>query len=493
MQEKTKKRISVIAMLAAVLAGFLIQLLLPGLGVRAYANDDYVSVDITKTPARSDLVSMKKDNLSFISDKENIFITMSQYFDLNGNPRTYLYLNYVGDHENDSLSVSLSTATSDKNYKITEEFKTYDLALIDKDSQCNWCKYEISDLPNLDYSTRRYYLSEIIINGKDKIKIDQVFIYNGLSNKTIKVFNQEIETITITDSLVKFFCYGDENDFLKSWGYKGLYEANSEKVSYSDCFYIFFNTDKEMDTLMECEISFQTFKYTICWDTGGYMNFPVTYKVGQALQNGTYSGPGSNLLNGNSNSITSLSETQIVTVEPGTELVSYETEGWFGKYDTQYRELDKIMDLKGDLATHGAKYTFYDEASSYDWGVEFATFNKTVQSTWDVDNVFNEFFVDGTSVYEVAILRLKFVTDGVVHNCYAVDVPDDDFVGEAVDDGESSLFEDVFDDFTSILSLVVIVIALAAVAPAIKPVCEGLVTIIRLPFDLIASLFKKRK
>ena len=50
-------------------------------------------IDITFTGVRADLASMGEDKLSCLSDSYCIFIAMSQYYDLQGNLRSYLYFN----------------------------------------------------------------------------------------------------------------------------------------------------------------------------------------------------------------------------------------------------------------------------------------------------------------------------------------------------------------------------------------------------------------
>ena len=58
--------------------------------VPVMAADD---IDITSSTVRADLASMGEDKLSYVSDNYCIFIAMSQYYDLQGNLRSYLYFN----------------------------------------------------------------------------------------------------------------------------------------------------------------------------------------------------------------------------------------------------------------------------------------------------------------------------------------------------------------------------------------------------------------
>ena len=176
-------------------------------------------IDITSSTVRADLVSMGEDKLSYVSDSHCIFIAMSQYYDLQGNLRSYLYFNlptWAAKYQ-DGLCVSISTAVSDANYNITESFANYDLKFVNNDS--TWYKYEILGLPNVDKTTRRYNIAEIIAKEAQtslNFYVNETYIFHGIENDTIEVFNQEVEMITITDKEVKFYCYGDgENLFFR--------------------------------------------------------------------------------------------------------------------------------------------------------------------------------------------------------------------------------------------------------------------------------------
>ena len=99
--------------------------------------------------------------------------------------------------------------------------------------------------------------------------------------------------------------------------------------------------------------------------------------------------------------------------------------------------------------------------------------------------------VEGTSVYDVAVLKLTYVKDGQTYNAYAVTKPTSNITGSSSDSHTS--FLDDFGEYGKYIGVIFLIIVFAALAPCIKPVSEGLVAIIRLPFDLIASIFKKKK
>ena len=487
MQEKTKKRISAIAIFAAVLAGILIQLFIPGLGVRSEAAE-YMDQDITKTSARSDIMSMGQDKLSFMSDKDIIFIAMSQYYDLDHNLRTYIYLNFPLSIYDD-LKVSLSTSVSDDNYEINEVFKDYELKLIDNDNQCNWCKFEVLGLSNLDVSTRRYNLSNLKQGEITLLEIDNVYIFNGISNDSIQVFRQEVETITITNKEVEFFCYGEAEDF--GIFFEDLDTSMSYFNKYTDSFFIFFNTDKEIEDLLEIEIEFTEYKYGIMWETFCDMRFAHTEEMCSGVVSGTYNGLLSDSIDFDyeGHYFEKNEKATTTVIKPGKTTVSSSDSKWFGKYDTKYEEIDNIYDLR-DYVSNGSSFEFKEQAQLYRWAVNFANYTKIGDNPSNLDwPYWGWMFVEGKGVTDTAILRLKFVTDGVVHNCYAVDVPTDEFSGNAA----TTDIDSTYDKLISVIFLVIIVVALGAAAPAIKPIIEGVVEIVKMPFSIIGSIFKNNK
>ena len=99
---------------------------------------------------------------------------------------------------------------------------------------------------------------------------------------------------------------------------------------------------------------------------------------------------------------------------------------------------------------------------------------------------------------DVAILRLKFRTSGIVHNCYAVDVPTDDFTGESAE--VDTKFEEWFEKILALVGILVLVVIIGYLLPVFKALFEGLgvilkwiLVIISLPFRLLGSLFRTKK
>ena len=271
---KTKKIINKISAILLLIITVFTLLITP---LTAYASTTKSSnVDITTSSVRDDLASMDEDKLSYYSQYTNIFIAMSQYYDKDENLRTYVYFNYVGDTST-PLQIYLSVATKDSNDNITEDFQYYELSFVNNDS--TWVKYEVLGLPNIENVTRRYKIAGIYSEHSAICEIDETYIFHGLSNDSIEVFNQEIETITITEKEVRFFCYGEESKWYEFWGIDGLLGNNKK---YTDAWYIFFNTDKPMDDLLEIEITYKPYDYHIQFLAGCNMSYEITDEV---LQN----------------------------------------------------------------------------------------------------------------------------------------------------------------------------------------------------------------
>ena len=450
-----------------------------------YAASD---IDITTSSVREDLASMGEDKLSYVSDQYCIFIAMSQYYDPEGNLRSYVYFNFPtwANGYIDDLSINISTSVSDENYNITENYSEYRLRYINNES--TWYKYEILGLTNLEETTRRYHIQEIFVNDGSGVSldflVDEVYIFNGITNDSIQVFNEEIETITITDKEVVSYCYGDgENIFFQET------TLMNPKDIYTDAWYIFFNTDKKIDTLMEVELTYTQYDYHLYHSVYGVTkDSAVTEAVIADMKDGADFTSGKSYVN--------YHDPTVSIIEPGKTKVSYTDNKWFGKYDTYYEELDNIMDLKDYQAQDSDNFIFTDYAEKYTWGVHFKDTERQFED-WVTDMPIG-INLDGSGMSDVAILRLKFKTSGIVHNCYAVDTPTDDFTGESAE--VDTKFEEWFEKIFSLIGILVFVVIIGYLLPVFKALFEGvgvilkwILVIISLPFRLIGSLFRTKK
>jgi len=489
MRTNIKKRIATFLLLFALVLTIGGELYLSLFSVEARAE----GVDITTSSVRDDLASMDKDNLSNLSSDKNIFIGMSQYYDKDEKLRTYLYFNYIGSL-NTKLFVSLSASDKDENNQIVDIEKTYPLSYVNSES--TWVKYEILDLPNLDFVTRRYRLFDIVTSDNTSIlNIDETFIFHGISNNSIEVFHQEVETITITDKQVSFFCYGEESGYFDFWGKDDVLGNNK---TYTDAFYIFFNTDKEIDNLIEVEVVYKPYNYHI--QEQGYVKMSTGFTEGY-LNN--------RIEKGDFDEKTEIEYSDYVTktIKPGTTLVESKS-NWWGGYQTKYETLDNFLDLRSydHLDDKGNPFIFTGYAKKYTWGVNIFNAKKT-SSLGSVVLLGNSVFytsIDGSAISDTAILRLKYEVNGIVKNAYAFDIPTSDF------EGNSASYEakDLLETIVALLGLILFFVFIWPIlSPILSPIISTVfnflikgvkiifsifVKIILLPFKLIGKLFSSK-
>lgn len=461
-------------------------------GIRlTFANDN--DIDITTSSVREDLASMEMDNLSYFSEDENKFISLGQYYDNDMNLRTYVYLNYVGSLDN-KLNIILSVSTMNAEYEMVEEYEKFDLLFVN--NELTWCKFEILNLQNLENITRRYKVKSIEENDIEIINTEQVFIFNGTTNKELELFKEEIETITITDKKIAFYCYGDGAN-LYFWDTSVM----NEDDIYTDAWYIFFNTDKKIDELIEIELTYTQYDYH--YYRSGYvtMDYAITKEV---IENDMSGNGGSiiaeDVLNGKT--YVEYHDPKEIVIEPGTKKVTYANDKWFGLYDIYYEELDNIMDLEEYKAEDEDKFVFTDYAEKYKWGVHFKDTEKSIQDYDSIGGLPVAIDLDGSGMSDVSILRLRFKTNGVEKNLYAIDTSTSDFDGNAAD--EDTKEEEWFEKIMYILTILIFILILSIFSPFVKVIFEvlilcfkwilkGVLLIISLPFKLIGSLFNKRE
>lgn len=177
--------------------------------------------------------------------------------------------------------------------------------------------------------------------------------------------------------------------------------------------------------------------------------------------------------------------------------------GWFSKEYSWSRILTSD-DFQTQLESYDHTLLVYDEAAINE--SEFVIqFLETDYSTWNTTGVGNGY--DSTRVSEVSILRLRFATPQGVYNLGAVsDVVSDD--GEPDYEYQTGLYpDDDFGDLEIILGILIFVVGLVAlpyVVSFVKTILSGLidaisfliqllVSLITLPFELLASIFGSDK
>lgn len=470
-----RKRIAIFTLTAVLIALIIGQMVVSMLSVKAQAAEGTKFLDLTTSNVRDDLSSMGLDSLSFLSETENNFIGMSQYYDSNNNLRTYVYMNYIGD-PSDSLTISISTSVSDPEGKITEKFTPYELVF------CNdfytLRKYEVVGLSNNKTVTRRFKLQNISLE-EPLLELDKLFVFHGITNNTIEVFRQEVETITITDKEVHFYCYGDQNDWADFWGGSGKLGWGE---TYTDAFYIFFNTDKPIDNLLEIEVTFKPYIYYV--ERLGYVDKTTSFTMDylNKIANDTTDPCFDSVL-------VKEEDQQRFVVAPGTTRVQA-SETWFGSTTYKYEDLDNIMDLREYDIKDGMPFVFKKQKEKYTWGVNF--FNATRASTEGSRSLMGSYMAStaiyGYGVSDTAILRLKYETNGIIKNAYAIDTPTDDFTGNDAYVDIPDPWDKAWEFFQMILEILSIILLIVIIAPFIGPLINIVFSILKFLFNCLVFI-----
>ncbi len=412
-----------------------LQLLNPGLIVNA-AKDNITTVK-GYSDVVDDLINFNIDVTSIDYSEDVSLIHFTQVFNEKNQLQTFIYF-AVSDANTEISKVNLSTSLKKVDTIFEENYQFYDLILISYNANEKLRKYEINQLTNNE-ETRRYALVSALYRKEgqstDLVKtLATEYYFHGNSNETLEGYNQYLETITITDKEIYLYCYGDSLSF---FGINtDLYKRNS---NYTDAWFLFFNTDRKIDSLLEIEIDYGSFEYCLPVTNGtNKMDDLIDLsKANQLKQNP----PFSHVSYKDKFSVIE-KENQQVTVKPGTTIVESSSSSWFGKYETHYAELDNIVDLR--KYSSSGDFIFKEQAKKYTWAVNFLNTNKKIEDVVSsIDNV--PWLIKGTGTNDICILRLKFLTNNQLYNLGAVDVPKDPTGAIAVpadkDDGWSNILK----------------------------------------------------
>ena len=380
------------------------------------ANALYGADCITKSNYTSVVEDLKKLDMykdEYVASADNQFITLSQAFDSNKTLRTYIYLNYTGSND-DILIVHINTSLEFENFRMIQ------LDLVSYDNNSYLKKYEVPSLDNLENATRKYEISRFTrsmhtgLYSLLQFDVYPIFYFNGTSNDNLECYYQEIETITITDKQVAFFCYGDSLDFF--FKETGLMQSGNK---YTDAWYVFFNTDKKIDNLISIKLSYVQFNFCVgSYQSSTAMNYMFTEEWVNNFVNNPPSAYNGSAYDGDFK--VEYDDVKTVTIKPGTKEVDETQYGWFGVHKTTYETLDNIMDLRKYKAQDEDTFVFTEYADSYTWGVHFNDTKKSFEQK-GANQVAG--LVTASAVTEVTILSLTFETDHKVKTLLAIDTP----------------------------------------------------------------------
>ncbi len=407
--------------------------------VKGYSNviDDLLNFDI-------DLTTIDySDDVSFIH--------FTQVYNETNQLQNFIYFS-VSESTTKISKVNLSTSLKKEGTTFEENNHFYTLTLISSNSNEKLRKYEINSLTNnQNDETRRYALTSVLYQKEgqstDEVKTIAIeYYFHGKSNETLEGYNQYLETITITEKEIFVYCYGEKNDSLlfNLFGkYASSYKRNS---TYADAWYLFFNTDKEIDKLLEIEIDYGSFEYCLPVTTN---NDQTDDLITLSKANDLVNNPPLSHQNYKSKLYVNENENQQVTITPGTTLIESSNPGWFGKYEYHYEEIDKIIDLRDYRSS--SDFVFDEQATKYTFGVNFLNTERKIEDAiLSMDNV--PWLVKGISTNNICILRLKFITNGKLYHLGVVDVPKDPTGGISIDPSKGDF------SFLKILGIVMIIV-----------------------------------
>lgn len=286
---------------------------------------------------------------------------------------------------------SINLATGYKNNSYTN----YKLIYINNQEAIY--KYIVYDFKVTTDIVRYYEISSIFRPWNEKIdeKLETGEIIEEVSYSVGKQYKitadsvecQDIELIQVTDKYVGFTRYIGGYNY---WG-------TSEHV---DSHFIAFNTDKQIDKLLEADVYFQTQNKTDV----------VTYGVSQSF---THSSPIDNY-----SYMTSLSSSVFDSDYTGWFNSSYEwqriqtvnefveSEDFSKSYDCGLFNMNLDYELSEDTKSN---------IKNCKWVLRF------YESTYTKKNVASSVFIDWTCVSNVSLLRLRFETSGRVYNLGVID------------------------------------------------------------------------
>jgi len=372
---------------------------------------EYYSVSVyvlaATTSATDVLDDLKADSKFSASDFPVVLgdyslqvITLAESLD----SELFVYVYQPSGEEKDFTASSINISTNDVSASTANDtIRYYNYKLIKLSSNGTLYKYLVEDFTVTSDEKRYYSISSIYRPFNSEID-EQADYDNKISEMSYSVSKEwciatedgetviesvDIETITITDKFVGFVRYQGGVE-LSAGAFLGGITA-----SECDCHFVAFNTDKDIDKLLEADIYYnsQTFM------EGSKTSMPSEY--GDVEENYAY-----------------LTYTQVG---------SYIGEGLFPSSYTWNR----IQTVEDFLAGDSLKGTVYEgflinlgtETELTDEGKEALEGKKWMVFFAETEHSYNastEYF-NGTHVTDVTILRLKFISDGITYNLGVID------------------------------------------------------------------------
>ena len=425
-----------------------------------FASAEELSGDNASEVVYSDVLADLKQDPAFLEtdypvNKSDLSLDVFQIAEsVTGELFLYVYQPAADIAEFRATSVSLATDSE------LSDIQLYDLILISK--QGVFCKYLVSDFSVKSDPERYYNISTIYrkfskiyddsIPGADFNEIDELgfeiakLYCAKTENGTVTYSCLATEIITITD---------------KCYGYVRYYDGFKFYDQSCDSWYVAFSTDRNIDFLLEAEVSFVSRDYVMNTLTGAVTRYdPVPHQKFLRYD----------------------------------EEVSNPGGGLFAKIHTWDR-IEKVSDFV-------AKEDLKDEAKTKLQGKQWVLrFHET--AFYNSVNLLRS----GTEVSEVTILRLMFETEGQTYNLGVVDNKQSLLPGQEQDNKDETFnfwewLAGVLGISVGAVKCIVILILLLIFLPllaslfpvvgqVLKTLFSGLWWLICLPFRGIAALVRK--
>jgi len=383
------------------------------------------------------------------------------------NKELFVYVYQPSGENKDFTASSINISTT-----VNDEISYYNYELEKLSSDGTLYKYLVKDF-TVKSETTRYYAISSIYRPFDETIDEQASGGNTVTEVNYEVAKQycfsiingkpyvsvvDIETITVTDKFVGFVRYSD--------GFK-LY------VGACDSHFVAFNTDKNIDNLLEADVYYTSQGYSWSYTAfiGASENFgdkqdnyaylKYTDKVehtGDGLFAGTYTWD------------------RIETVEDFIEENDLTQDVYSGAVIDV--NVANVITDEGKEALQNKKWVLRFAETSY----SLNSFSETGYTS-----------TSSTLVGDVTILRLKFETDGITYNLGTIDNKQSGSDTSINEEKTEIEVNDTGKTFLWLLGLLALILLLVLLAPVLPHIINAVLWVVLLPFRIIKKLFHKKE
>jgi len=428
-----------------------------------------------KTTVLQDLAKDENFNINNYPVKEKDFSMDIIHLAEGSSGLVYIYVYQPSGSDNKIVAKGLSLCTKDfEHYSIgdadissnTPLFFYYDLVLLSnkgalfkyqiknynyKEDSNFWTGGEFDITLDRNYEIATIYrpyqegetpLDEEAIHSEKGLEVGKCFTVRSLLDGTSAVSVEQAEVITVTDK------------FVGSMRLDGGWILMSEDL---DVYFVSFKTDKRVDLLLQADVHY----YCNKWHKTTTFGIPEYTKLS--------------------------SESKNITVNISDEN-TWTGSGWGNpkyKYNRVY-SIGAFNSYLSDNKDYILKNTLPEPMKNHEWVLFFAEFGYTKNTS-----MYGSVTETYASLRDVAIMRLKFVTNGITYNLGVVDdLTTPDRIPDLILDKSEGCKEI---DWEMILKLIALLVLLILLAPVLPYIFSIVITLISLPFKLIAVIINKIK